>query len=249
MAHGTTTSQLIAALCQSFCCTTITDIVWSNGRPQFTFKAFHEFAKQWGFSHRISTPHYPQSNGKIKATVKSMKNHPCVIEWKISQWWQILSSTAAVQQYALSHRWTVSLTKSSMDTLSQTYYQPIADHSPKNGNTKWKQQNNKQNKHYNLLKHTTTKMHTPSQKYKLDLMLLSTMLKQNCGIYVYGIVTHVSTHRHYCIKTPSSRVLVQKRRFLHCLIPASITVSVATADLRPHTYNRTISNTTPINKA
>lgn len=139
--------------------------------------------------------------------------------------------------------------KSSMDTPSKTYYQPIANHSPKNGNTKWKQQNNKQNKHYNLLKHTTTKMHTPSQKYKLDLMLLSTMLKQNCGIYVYGIVTHVSTHRHYCIKTPSSRVLVQKRCFLHCLIPASITVSVATADLRPHTYNRTVSNTTPINKA
>ena len=56
--HGTTTSQVVTALHQLFC---IPDIVWSDRRIQFTSKTFHgqKFAKQWGFSHRISTPHYP----------------------------------------------------------------------------------------------------------------------------------------------------------------------------------------------
>ncbi len=73
MDHGTTTSQLITVLRQSFCRTGIPEIIWSDGGPQFTSNMFQEFAKQWGFSHKVSTPHYPQSNGKVEATVKSMK--------------------------------------------------------------------------------------------------------------------------------------------------------------------------------
>ena len=73
MNHGTTTLQLTMALRQTFCRTAIPDVIWSDGGPQFTSNMFHEFAKHWGFSHIISTPHYPQSNGKVEATVKSMK--------------------------------------------------------------------------------------------------------------------------------------------------------------------------------
>ena len=73
MDHGATTLQLITALRQSFCQTAIPDILWSDGGPQFTSKQFRDFSHQWGFLHKVSTPHYPQTNGKIKATVKSMK--------------------------------------------------------------------------------------------------------------------------------------------------------------------------------
>ena len=73
MHHGTTTPQLIKTLRESFCRTAIPDIVWSDDGPQFTSNMFHQFAQQWGFSHKVSTPHYPQSNGKVEATVKSMK--------------------------------------------------------------------------------------------------------------------------------------------------------------------------------
>ena len=41
MERDTTAPQLIAALRQSFCCTAIPDILWSDGGPQFTFKKFH----------------------------------------------------------------------------------------------------------------------------------------------------------------------------------------------------------------
>ena len=68
MDHGITTLQLITGLCQSFCRNGIPEIIWSGGL-QFTSNLFQEFAKQCGFSHKASTPHYPQ----VEATVKSMK--------------------------------------------------------------------------------------------------------------------------------------------------------------------------------
>ncbi len=49
------------------------DVIWSDQGPQFTSKMFIDFAKQWGFLRTTSSPTYPQSNGKIKATVNSMK--------------------------------------------------------------------------------------------------------------------------------------------------------------------------------
>jgi len=73
MGNNTTTHHLIAAVRSAFCRTAIPDIFWSDGGPQFTAKAFHTFAVQWGFTHQTSSPRYPQSNGKIEATVKSMK--------------------------------------------------------------------------------------------------------------------------------------------------------------------------------
>ena len=73
MGHDTTTPCLIAVLKQSFCRTGVPDTFWSNQGPQFTAKLFQYFVKTWGFQHITSLPTYPQSNGKIEATTKSMK--------------------------------------------------------------------------------------------------------------------------------------------------------------------------------
>ena len=73
MTRNTTTSQITTALRQAFCRTAIPDIVWSDGGPQFTSNKFTQFALQWGFHHNTACPHYPQSNGKVESTVKSMK--------------------------------------------------------------------------------------------------------------------------------------------------------------------------------
>ena len=71
--RGTNALQVISAIRQSFCCTAIPDVVWSDGGPQFTSKVFKDFTKCWGFLHKVSSPRYPQSNGKVEAIVKSMK--------------------------------------------------------------------------------------------------------------------------------------------------------------------------------
>ena len=77
MGHDTTAPHLIKVLRQSFCRTGVPDIFWSDEGPQFTSNKFSEFALKWGFTHIISTPRYPKSNGKIEATVKSMKKIIC----------------------------------------------------------------------------------------------------------------------------------------------------------------------------
>ena len=73
MGSNTTAPRLVAAVRQSFCHTGIPDIFWTDEGPQFTSKVFHDFVTRWRFEHKTSTPRYPQSNGKIEATVKSMK--------------------------------------------------------------------------------------------------------------------------------------------------------------------------------
>ena len=69
MGRDTTVPQLLTALRQAFCRSGAPD----QG-PQFTSRLFREFAAEWGFQHIMSSPRYPQSNGKAEAAVKSMKN-------------------------------------------------------------------------------------------------------------------------------------------------------------------------------
>jgi len=51
----------------------VPDVVISDNGPQFSSKEFAVFAKTWGFDHHTSSPHYPQSNGKAKNAVKTVK--------------------------------------------------------------------------------------------------------------------------------------------------------------------------------
>lgn len=73
MGHNTTTPRVISIIKQSFCRTGVPDIFRSDQGPQLTAKMFQDFARTWGFQHIMSSPTYPQSNGKVEATVKSMK--------------------------------------------------------------------------------------------------------------------------------------------------------------------------------
>jgi len=41
--------------------------------PQFTSSEFRSFTDRWSLHHQTSTTHYPQSNGRAEAAVKSMK--------------------------------------------------------------------------------------------------------------------------------------------------------------------------------
>ena len=47
-------------------------VVTDNAR-QFTSHEFTDFAKQWDFEHKTSSPHYPQSNGLAESAVKRAK--------------------------------------------------------------------------------------------------------------------------------------------------------------------------------
>ena len=45
--------------------------IFSDGGPQYSSTAFKLFMKQWKVEHILSSPHYPQSNGRAEAGVKA----------------------------------------------------------------------------------------------------------------------------------------------------------------------------------
>lgn len=51
----------------------IPDIVMSDNGPHFSCKEFANFAIEYEFQHTMSSPNYPQSNGKVEQAVKSAK--------------------------------------------------------------------------------------------------------------------------------------------------------------------------------
>jgi transposase InsO family protein len=51
----------------------IPDTVCTNGGPQSRWE-FQEFLKEFNINHRVSSPHYAQSNGAVEAAVKVAKN-------------------------------------------------------------------------------------------------------------------------------------------------------------------------------
>lgn len=69
-----TSSAVINKLKQVFARHGIPEDAISDNGPQYASREFSDFAKEWKFQHRTSSPRYPQSNGLAEKTVQTAKN-------------------------------------------------------------------------------------------------------------------------------------------------------------------------------
>ena len=69
-----TASSVISAAKGVFSRHGIPDEFRSDNGPQFDSEEFEQFAKQYGFEHKTSSPYYPQGNALAERTVQTVKN-------------------------------------------------------------------------------------------------------------------------------------------------------------------------------
>lgn len=48
--------------------------LFSDNGPQFSCHEFKQFASEWEFTHKTSSPHYPRSNGQAERCIQTVKN-------------------------------------------------------------------------------------------------------------------------------------------------------------------------------
>ena len=69
----TSTARVKTALLKIFRQVGVPEGLWSDGGPEFTSYQFRDFLQKWGITHKTSSPHYPQSNGRAESGVKAAK--------------------------------------------------------------------------------------------------------------------------------------------------------------------------------
>ena len=69
----TTSNMVISTMKQIFSEHDIPSRVVSDNGPQYSHKAFKEFAQQWQFDHITSSPKFPKSNGFIERQIQAIK--------------------------------------------------------------------------------------------------------------------------------------------------------------------------------
>ena len=213
MGNNTQSFKLINVMTDFFCRTSIPDVIWSDNGTQFTSHAFQEFLKKWGIRHKTSSPHYPQSNGKAEATVKSMKK-------LISASWKGRSLDNNKLCKALLQYRNTPCGRDAKSPAQKLFGHPIQDNLPAHRRAfapEWqkkakvtesteeaKEQNTKE--HYDL--------HCKSMK---DLDVGTRVAVWNAGSNlwdIYGTITEIGPFRRYRVKTQAGRLLVRNRKFL-----------------------------------
>ena len=221
MGQNTQTHRLITALQQTFCRTAVPDVLWSDGGPQFTSNLFNNFTAQWGFKHQTSSPRYPQSNGKIEVTVKSMK------KLLAASWDHRHLNEEKLCSSLLQYRNTPSR-KDGLSPAQKLFGHPIQDTLPAHRRSfapEW--QKSTEEAEQQAIKTTEdTKSFYNAHAHSLpDINVGSHVALQNQMTKlwnIYGTVVAIGPHRRYHVKTNGGRVLVRNRRFLRHRTPASL---------------------------
>ena len=77
-----TSFSVIALLKKQFARFCVSNVIISDGGPQFVSQEFQDFEKKWGITHVTSSLMHQQANGKAETAVKVMKTllEKCEVE-------------------------------------------------------------------------------------------------------------------------------------------------------------------------
>ena len=70
----TTSPDVIVHLQSMFARHGIPEQLISENGPQFSSTSFSKFAEDYGFTHILTSPRYPQANGEVERAVQTVKN-------------------------------------------------------------------------------------------------------------------------------------------------------------------------------
>ena len=202
MGTNTSTPQLITALRSAFCRTAIPDVLWSDGGPQFTAKAFQTFATQWGFTHQTSSPTYPQNNGKVEATVKSMK------KILAASWNHCQLNDNRLCRALLQYRNTPSR-QDGLSPAQKLYGHPIQDTLPahrRSFSPEWLRSLQEADQQASYMLHQSETFYNTHAHTLTDIKIGSTVALQNQQTKlwdIYGKVVAIGPHRWYHVRTQS----------------------------------------------
>ena len=223
MRSNTTSYAVISALRDYFARTAVPDVLWSDGGPQFVSHKFETFLREWGVQHKVSSPAYPQSNGKAEATVKSMKK---LIRRSSTQ--RRLDEDKLARAL-LQYRNTPSV-KDKLSPAQKLYGHPVQDTLPvhytafaNEWQTKMKEAETRKSMSLEKTKRAYDRHAAPLP----DIAIGSHVAIQNKDTKrfdIYGIVIAIENYRKYVVKTASGRLLVRNRKFIRKRVPASLPI-------------------------
>ena len=217
MGKDMTAKKTIEATRNLFCRTAAPDVLWSDGGPQFTSEKFQSFLRDWDVTHKMSTPRYPQSNGKIEATVKSMK------KLITAAWTGRSVNQDKLFRALLQYRNTPSR-RDGQSPAQKLYGHPIQDTLPAHRRSfapEWQRHSLDTEESLKI-----SEEYYDQHAHKLpDLHVGSHVTIQNTSSKlwdIYGIITAIAPHRRYFVRTQSGNILVRNRRFLRKRIATSV---------------------------
>lgn len=210
-----TSRQLVSACRSIFTAYGVAEEVSTDGGPQFRSHEFSEFLKHWGVTHRLSSAHYPQSNGRAELGVKSAKR---IIRDNTLPNGSLDNDRAA--RAILQHRNTP-LADLGMSPAQMLLHRTIRDHIPVNPShyqlhKDWIISAEEREKLYAHRNQTLQDAYNTTAHPLQPLTVQTAVMVQTDGKWdKSGYIIEALPHRQYRVRVDGSgRVTLRNRRFL-----------------------------------
>lgn len=196
----------------------------TDGGPPYNAGDYKSFCENWGIQRRLSSVHYPQSNGRAEAAVKSAKR---ILTGNVNPVTGSLDTTSAVRAF-MSHRNTPAQ-DTGVSPSVLLFGRPMRDHLPRSKMDLRPEWDLIAQSRESALAKRVFRSSPVSNRRELQSLSVGddVQIQNQCGNrpkkwYNTGVVTEVLPNRQYCVmKDGSRRVTLRNRRFLRTISPLS----------------------------